>query len=125
MRKGTELGQLRNQGSREIRTDAGDGLEEISLRRPDGALADALVQIGIDIGQLTLKPGDVPANALLHRFQREAETVLLLGEHADDLRATNASSACISSEGRGRTSGRTRAAKRASPRASIASVFDS
>ena len=52
-----------------------------------GTLADSDIQVGIHLGELAFEPANVLLDALLNGLEREAEPVLLLREHPDDLAA--------------------------------------
>ncbi len=80
-----QLRELGEEGPREVRTPSRHGLKEVALGCPDGALADHRVEIGVDIGELSLKPADVFLDALLDGLEGEAEAVLFGCDHLDDL----------------------------------------
>ncbi len=81
----TELGEFSDEGTREVRTDAGYVAQEVALGSPDGAFADQLVEFGVDVGELALEPTDVLIDALLDSWKGEAESIVLGRDHVDDL----------------------------------------
>jgi len=85
MREATELRELGDQGAREIGTDPGDALQEITLGGPEGTVADHGVKILIHIVKLTFEPTDVLPDPFLDGLESKAKAVLLGRDHVDDL----------------------------------------
>src|SRR5215218_9971315 len=80
-----ELGQLCKQSAGQDRTDAGNALEKGLVLLEGGACLDGLVEVAVGAGELLLEPLDVRSDTLLERLGSHLQTIVLGGEHREDL----------------------------------------
>ena len=61
----TEFRELGDEGAGEVGTDPWYVAQQIVLGLPDRALSDEIIEVGVDVCELTLEPADVLLDALL------------------------------------------------------------
>jgi hypothetical protein len=113
---GAQFRQVGQQGPAHHRADAGDTLQQLFLLAPERALANRLLEILIEAGQLRRQPGHMRADQTLEPRRRGAQPVLLVVSISSSCRrrASRAANLSVAASGCGRSVGRTASAKRAS-----------
>ena len=80
-----ELRQLGDHGSRDGRTDAGDGRQEFLLCAPDRRAPDSLTDILVETGELLLESPEQTGDAALAAGRSPLLALALGDDHLDDL----------------------------------------
>jgi len=75
--QGSELGQFRDERTRDDGADAGHALEERFAGSPDWTGLNGSAEIGIDTRKLALQPADMLLDGFLERCRCEAESIAL------------------------------------------------
>ena len=81
----SKLRELRDQGSRQVRSHPRHRLQQIPLRRPDRTGSDPRVQFVVHLDKLALEPLQVLPNSFLNRLHRLPQAILLLRDHRHEL----------------------------------------